>query len=284
MGSSASAPAPDPELERAQIASMRHGLRIGQRQQEMAEELLPTQREALKFGMESSREAYRQTQEDRAYALEKRGQYDKALGGLVNEASKFNEAARANELGQQVSADVRSAFSQAQAQRKRQMGSYNPLSGKIVLGEQAGELAEAKALADARRMVGEQARAEGLGVSKGVAALLSDAPATAASLSPSSARLGWGVVDLANAGVAGMNQQFSQGADLWGAAGKNAGDMYNNQSRIWSDANVANIKSRGEMAGIIAGGASSAIGAKGGDWLASANEKFNPNFMGPPRA
>lgn len=268
MGGSVSAAAPDPELERTQIEGYKQQLEIGRASQRMAEQMRPMQREQLQFGIDASKKAYEQTQEDRQYALTKRDAYDKALGGMLNEAEKFDEAARRNELGQQAAADISRAFSGAGEQQRRGMNrmGVNPLSGKAVLSDQNVELEEARARSEASRLVGEAARAEGIGRKKAAVGLLGGYPAMASQLSPTSARLGWGALDAANSGVGGLMSGMTTSAQLAGAAGENAGTMYKHQSDIWSQAQRANQESRSEIYGAVAGAAGSYGGAKYGEW------------------
>lgn len=258
MGGSVSAPAPDPRLEEAQIGSMRSQMDTGRKTAALAEELRPVQMEQMRFGLDASKTAYEQTQQDRQYALTKRDAYDKALGGVLNETERFDEAARRNELGQQAAADVSKAYSEAgeQGRRASQRSGVNPQSGKAIMADQAMELNEARARAEAGRMVGEAARQEGLNVKKGAVGLLQGYPAMAAQLSPTSARLGWGGVDVANAGASGMMSGATTASQLAGAAGANAADMYKTQSGIWSQAQKASAENQDEIYGAAAGAAS----------------------------
>ena len=258
MGGKVSTTPVNPELERAQIASMRSQQAIGEKQMALAEEMQPMQREQLRFGIDATKTAYEQTQQDRQYALAKRDQYDKALGGVLNEAEKFDEASRRLELGQQAAADVSKAFSGAGEQQRRSLNRMgtNPLSGKALMADQGVELDEARARAEAKRVVNEAARQEGMGLKKAAVGMLSGYPAMASQLSPTSARLGWGGVDAANAGVSGMGQGYGTASDLAGAYGRNASDMYGAQSKLWSQSQTATAENRGELMGTIAGAAS----------------------------
>jgi len=268
MGGSVSAPAPDPRLEEAQISSMRGQMETGRAAQAMAEQLRPVQMEQMRFGMDASKTAYDQTQQDRQYALTKRDAYDKALGGVLNESQQFDEAARRNELGQQAAADVSKAFSQAGEQERRslQRSGASPLSGKAIMADQGVELQEARARAEASRMVGEAARQEGLTRQKGAVGMLQGFPAMASQLSPQSARLGWGGVDVANAGAGGIMSGMSTASQLAGAADTNAAGMYNTQSGIWSQAQKANADNQGEIFGAVAGAGARYGAGQYADW------------------
>lgn len=262
--------APDPQLVAAQTESIRSQMGIAQKQQALAEQMQPTQMEQLKFGIDASRQTYEQTQQDRQYALAKRDQYDKALGGLLNETEKFDEASRRLELGQQAAADVSRAFSGAGEQQRRGMSrmGVNPLSGKALMADQGVELEEARARAEASRMVSAAAREEGINLKKGAVSMLQGYPGMASQLSPVSARLGWGGVDVANAGVSGLSSGNMTSSDLAGAYGENAGTMYKAQSGLWSQAQSGNAARQGELLGTVAGAATrygaSKMGSFGG--------------------
>jgi len=257
MGGKVSSTPVDPVLEQAQIDAMRQNMEIGKKSQELADRMRPMQMEQIQFGMDASKQAYKDTQSDREYALGKRDQYDKALGGLLNETDNFDEAARRLELGQQVQADVSKAYSAAgDAQRSSlNRAGVNPLSGKALSADRQMELDEAAARASASRMVGEAARAEGLQLDKAAVGMLAGYPQMASQLSPNSARLGWGALDAANTGVSGLMSNFQTGAALNAAAGKNAAGMYNQQSDLYGKADVANINSNAEMWGTGLGAA-----------------------------
>ena len=266
MGGKVSSAPVNPELEAAQIESMRQNMGIAKDAQRMSDEMRPLQMEQIKFGMDASREAYQQTQDDRSYALAKRDEYDKALGGLLDETENFDEASRRLELGQQAAADVSRAYSAAGDQQRRQVSrmGVNPLSGKALMADQGVELDEAAARAQAGRQVSEAARAEGLQLDKAAVGMLAGFPQMASQLSPNSARLGWGALDAANTGVSGLMSNYTTGAALNDAVGKNAAGMYGQQSDIWGKTNVSNIDSRGEIMGAAAGAAGAYAGSQWG--------------------
>jgi hypothetical protein len=266
MGGKVSTTPVNPELEQAQIESMRQNMVIGKKQQELSDQMRPMQMDQIKFGMDASKQAYKDTQDDRSYALAKRDQYDKALGGLLNETDNFDEASRRLELGQQAAADVSSAFSQAGDQQRRQVSrmGVNPLSGKALMADQGVELEEAKARAQASRMVSEAAHAEGLQKDKAAVGMLAGYPQMASQLSPNSARLGWGSLDAANTGVAGLMSNFTTGAALNEAVGKNASGMYGLQSDLWAKSSAQNSDANSEVYGAAAGAAGSYFGSKYG--------------------
>jgi hypothetical protein len=288
MGGSVKAPAPDPALQQAQIDSLTAQGELGRRQLNMTERMAPIQMDQMQFGLDASKTAYEQTQADRQYALGKRDQYDKAVEGVLAEGDKFDEATRRQELMQQAKADISMQFSGAQDQLQRGLNRAGvmPGSGKALLMQQAGELAEASAKSRAGLMVSEAAKKEGLQLKGQNAAMLAGAPAAAASLTPTGANLGVMGLDAANTGAGGMSQGFTDAASAVGAYGKSAGDMYSSQSKLYNDAQSYNNKLGNEVIGTAAGAAGSAAykGKNNYDWNGSvwdSNRKgTNQNNLG----
>jgi hypothetical protein len=260
MGGSVKAPAPDPALQEARIESLNTQADLGRRQLAAAEDLAPIQMEQMKFGLEAAHEAYGQTQQDREYALGKRGQYDKAVDAIITEGDKFDEATRRQELMQQAKADISQQFSAAQEQQTRGLNRAGvmPGSGKALLAQQQGELAEAAAKSRAGLMVSEAAKKEGLALKGQTAQMLAGYPAAAASLAPSGANLGVMGLDVANRAGGGINEGFGASAKLASNYGNMAGDMYSNQQGLYQSAQDFNAKSKNEAIGTgvgVAGGA-----------------------------
>jgi hypothetical protein len=260
MGGTVKAPAPDPALQEARILSLQTQADLGRRQQASAETLAPIQLEQMKFGLDASRQAYEQTQADREYALEKRGQYDQVVNKIVNESDKFDEATRRQELMSQAKADISTAFSGAQEQQSRGLSRAGvmPGSGKALLAQQQGELAEAAAKSRAGIMVSEAAKKEGLQLRGQTAQMLAGYPAAAASLAPSGANLGVMGLDVANRAGAGINEGYGATSKLVSNYGNLAGDMYANQSKLYQGAQDANSANRSEITGAVIGGATQA--------------------------
>lgn len=255
MGGSVSAPAPDPALMQAQIGSLETQADIGRRTLANADELAPIQREQMRFGLDAGRKAYEQTQQDREYALGKRGQYDQAVDAVLSESDKFDEATRRQELMQQAQADISQQFSAGQDQLTRGLNRAGvaPGSGKALMLQQQGELAEAAARSRAGLMVSEAAKKEGLQLRGNNVAMLSGAPAAAASLAPSGANLGVMGLDTANLGAKGINAGLGSAADAVGAYGKSAGDQWSAANKLYLGADAANEAQKGEIAGSAIG-------------------------------
>lgn len=274
MGGSVKATAPDPALVNAQIESLNAQTDIGRRTLANAEAMQPLQREQMEFGLDASKRAYEQTQEDRNYALGKRGQYDTAVNAVLDESGKFDEAVRRQELMQEAKADISREFSGAQEQLTRGLNRAGvaPGSGKALLASQQGELAEAAAKSRAGLMVTEAAKKEGLALKGQNVAMLGGYPGVAASLTPAGANLGVMGLDTANTALGGMNEGLGAAGKAAGDYGRAAGDMWSGQNRLYTDAQATNSKNNSEMIGSGLGLALGAgyKGASNYNWTGSA--------------
>ncbi len=192
----------------------------------------------MQFGLDASRKAYEQTQADRQYALDKRGQYDQAVGAVMSESAKFDEATRRQELMQDAKADISREFSAAQEQqsaRPVERAENMPGSGRACSAGQQAELAEAAAKSRAGLMVSEAAKKEGLQLRGSNVAMLAGYPAQAASLTPTGANLGVMGLDIANTAGAGMNEMFTGAGKAAADYGKTAADMWSGQNKLYTD-------------------------------------------------
>ena len=242
MGGNVSAPAPNPALMQAQIDSLNAQGQIGREALTNAEALQPVQRAQMQFGLDAGKTAYEQSQEDRDYALQKRGQYDQAVQGVLNESQKFDEASRRQELQQQAQADISRQYSAAEEQQQRglERAGVMPGSGKALMSGQQGELAEAEARSRAGLMVTEAAKKEGLQLQGGAAAMLSGFPAQAASLTPTGASLGAGGLGITNAALQGEDTGLGQAGAAEATYGGMAGDMYSQANKLYLGAQTQN--------------------------------------------
>lgn len=230
MGSkSSSAAPPDPRLVEAQIRSMGIQDNAITRMLGNSESLLPLQREAMQFGLDTSRQAYRDSRADRDFALSRRGQLAGVQDRLVSDANNFNEAGRVDQLAGQAGADVNQAFGVARAQQQRSMMSMgvNPNSGRFAAASNQMAAQQALAQASAMNKVRQAARLEGFALTDRAANALAGYPSMASGLSGSGAGFGASGLTIANTGLAGMNSGFGAAGGLAGQMGQNASGMYN---------------------------------------------------------
>ena len=238
-----SAPPPDPRLIEAQIRSMGFQDEAIQQIMKTSQEMLPLQREQMRFGIDASRTAFDQAQSDRVYSLERRGELTGLQNRAIQDANSFNAQDKGEQYAGQAMADVgmqAEAARQAQTRGLQRMG-VNPSSGKMLaINSQLG-LSEAAAKASASNKVREAARMEGYGLNDRASNLLSGYPSMGLATTGNAAGFGAGGLGLANQGLAGMNSGFGAGAGAAGQMGSNATGMFNAQAqyKLGSDKNAA---------------------------------------------
>lgn len=243
MGSkSSNAPPPDPKLVEAQLRSM--GIQDQAITEIMAnaKELMPIQKEQMQFGLDSSRKAYDQSQEDRGWMLGRRDKLSGLQDTLVTDAQKFNTEDRANELAGAAMGDVNTAFTNAREQNDSNLAhmGVDPNSGRALATRNATSIAQAAALAGAATGARTGARMEGRALTDRATNALAGYPAMAAGASGAGAGFGANGLTLANQGLAGMNSGYGAGATVAGQMGSNAAGMYGKQADYKLNADKAN--------------------------------------------
>ncbi len=227
-----SAPAPDPRLVEAQIKSM--GIQDGAIQQILANsnEMQPLQKEQTQFALDTSRKAWDQSQDDRAYALGQRAKLTAIQNGIVDASNNFNTEAKREELAGQAGAEVSTAFENAQRTNAAQMArmGINPADGKYgstnnALIAQAGIFG-----AQAKNSARTAARQEGYALQDRAANVLQGYPGMGLQTTSQGAGFGSAAQMIANQGLAGINSGFAQAGSAAGAMGSNATNMWGQQA------------------------------------------------------
>lgn len=231
-GKGSDAPPPDPRLVEAQLKSM--GIQDSAIQEIMANarELMPIQKEQMQFGLDTSRTAWDQSQADRGYSLERRGELTALQDRMIGDANSFNTEAKGEQYAAQATADVgmqAEMARQAQTRGLQRMG-VNPGSGKMLAMQSQMGLSEAAAKAGAVNKVREAARLEGYGLTDRASNALSGYPAMGMATTGSGAGFGANGLNIANQGLAGMNSGWGAAANTAGAMGSNATGMYGAQA------------------------------------------------------
>lgn len=226
------APPPDPRLVEAQLKSM--GIQDSAIQEIMANtrELMPIQKAQMQFGLDTSRTAWDQSQADRGYSLERRGELTTLQDRMIGDANSFNTEAKGDQYAAQATADVgmqAELARQAQTRGLQRMG-VNPSSGKMLAMQSQMGLSEAAAKAGASNKVREAARLEGYGLTDRASNALSGYPAMGMATTGSGAGFGANGLNIANQGLAGMNSGWGAAANTAGAMGSNATGMYGAQA------------------------------------------------------
>ena len=227
-----SAPPPDPRLVEAQIRSM--GIQDRSIEEILANsrELMPIQREQMKFGLDTSRTAWEQSQADRGYSLERRGELTTLQDRAISDANTFDTEAKGEQYADMATADVgmqAEMARQSQTRGLQRMG-VNPSSGRMLAINSQMGLSEAAAKAGAANKVREAARLEGYNLNDRASNALAGYPAMGMSATGSGAGFGANGLSLANSGLAGMNSGFGSAATVAGQMGSNATGMFGAQA------------------------------------------------------
>ena len=248
-----SVPAPDPRLVEAQIRSM--GIQddmIG-RIVASAEAMQPLQEEQMRFGLDANRTAFEQSQADRQYALERRGQLTGLQDQMIGEARDFNAENRGAELAAQAGADVEQAFAsqrQASGRAMARMG-INPNSGRSSAMDAEMSMAQATAKAGIQGVARQAARDEGRALTDRASNALSGYPAMGMSTTGSGAQIGGNGIALMNSAAAGRTAGYGMAGGMAGQMGQNATGMYGAQANYKNGADnaAANANPMGALLG-----------------------------------
>lgn len=227
MGSkSSSAPAPDPRLIDAQIRSMGIQDSSIQRLLSNSESMMPLQREQMQFGLDTSRSAYQQSQEDRSWMLGRRGMLSAVQDRIASDATNFDEDSRAAELSAAGMADIQAGAGAARSSAMRTAGLRGMNTAKIseAFARQGTQMASAQA--NAAFMAKTAAKAEGLQLTDRANNALAGYPAMSMQATGAGAGYGAAGLGLANAGLGGMNSGFQAAGGMAGQMGNNAAGMY----------------------------------------------------------
>ena len=227
-----SAPAPDPRLVSAQIESM--GVQNSAIQQVMknSNDLAPMQRQQLEDSITRGTALYGQSQEDRAYGLQRRGVLTGLQDQMVTDAQTYNTEGRREQLASQAVGDVTQAFDQTRQMGNRglQRMGIDPNSGRALAVRAGGDMAEAAARASAANKTRQAARLEGFQLNDRASNAFSGYPAsTASSIGSGLSTAGFGL-NSANTGLDGMNSGYKTAGGLAGQMGQNAAGMYGAQA------------------------------------------------------
>jgi hypothetical protein len=235
-GKGSSAPPPDPRLVDAQIRSMGIQDDMIRRMVANSDEMQPLQMEQMRFGLDSARESYNQSQDDRRFALARRDELVTAQRPLLEEATNFNEGRRRNAMMAEANTDIATAFdvTRGQGARALERKGVAPNSGRHLAFQTQANLGEALARAAAGRKVSEAAKAEGMALRTNAVNMLSGYPAMASGLSGSGFQFGTGGIGVANAGLSGVNSGYGSAAGVAGSMGQNATGMFSAQAQYKS--------------------------------------------------
>lgn len=238
---SSGAPAPDPRLIEAQIKSLGVQDDLMKRIVENSEAMLPLQKAQMEFGLDASKAAYQQSQEDRSWMLDRRESLGQMQDQLISDAKSFNEGARGDELAGRAVADVNAATSNQTQQMRRNMTrmGVNPNSGKFAAAANSSSLAAASMQAGAANGAREAARKEGYALTDRATNALAGYPAMGMSATGQGAGFGGMGLQLANQGAAGMNAGFGMASNIAGQSAQGYGNAWNQQNNAYQAGQAA---------------------------------------------
>jgi len=255
-----SAPPPDPRLIAAQIKSMGIQDSAIESMLRNSEAMLPIQMEQMRFGLDSAKQGYQQSQDDRSWMLNRRGSLSGLQDTLVKDARDFNSEERQSQLVGQALADVNSGFSNARNQQSRQLSrmGVNPSSGRALAAGNQASIAQAAVSAGAANQARAAGRQEGYAMTDRATNALAGYPAMGMAATGAGAGFGMAGNGLANSALAGMNAGAGQAASVAGAMGSNATNMYGQQQQAYSQGQ-ANDAAGSAALGSAVGGIAMAI-------------------------
>jgi hypothetical protein len=186
----------------------------------------------MRFGLDSAKQGYQQSQDDRSWMLNRRGSLSGLQDTLVKDANDFSSAERQDQLVGQAQADVNKGFSSARDQQGRAMSrmGVNPSSGKALATNNQTSIAQAAASAGASNQARAASRQEGYALTDRATNALAGYPAMGMAATGAGAGLGMAGSGLANSALTGMNAGAGQAAGVAGAMGSNASSMYGAQA------------------------------------------------------
>lgn len=255
MGSKSKAPPPNPQLTQVQIESMQAQQEVARKQLEMQEQLQPMQMESLKFGLDSQRTAFEQSQADRTYALAKRDAYDKAQQPFLEKAQNFSETDRRAELEGETDKAITAAYGQAPQQQTRTLGraGFGASALQTQAAQQTAQMHEATTRAGTGHAISAQAKAEGVQAKSDALNMLAGFPAQATALTTAGASIGAGGIQGVNAGAAGIYAPMSATSKIFGQIGNEASSLYGQQAQRKFSADASAAQSNSEMWGAAIG-------------------------------
>lgn len=236
----------DPRLMEMQLRSLGYQdqavqeiMRVSREQTATAGELLPLQKDAMLFGLDATRTAYTQSQQDRDYALGQRAKLDAQTNAMVAEADAFNTPAAENQAAAAAQAGVGKTYADANAANDRELAAMGimPGSGRQLALREANAPTLARMGVGAANVARRDARNEGRYLRDRAAGAFAGAPGAATAATASGANLAQSGVNVANAGTGGINSTYGSltgaqqaAAGVGAQLGGNATSMYGAQT------------------------------------------------------
>jgi hypothetical protein len=279
-----SAPPPDPALIAAQIRSLDTQGEAIRQVMENSGRLLPMQEEAMRFGLDTSKTAYNQSQQDREWMLGRRGALSGLQDRLVSDAN-VDPRALGDQYATENIASLNAGLSRMTDSQNRnydRRGVNINSASRAALDAQTKVMAAAQAagLASAGRQRGKQ---ESYALTDRATNALAGYPAMAANMTGQGAGFGGLGLDTANKGLAGMNSGFGAGSQMAGQMGQNATSMWNAQANYKVNADKQAADSD-PFATILGAGTQIASAGIGAGWFSDRRLKTDIVLVGVDEA
>jgi hypothetical protein len=231
-GGSYNAPPPDPALVAAQVKSLGVQDEVMTQLMQNAADNAPLLKEQMQFGLDATKKAQKQSDEDRSWMLTRRDQLSSQQDKMAQDAEDFNQEERQGEMARDAMADVNAGYANAQGQADRMLASkgVSANSGAALAVNSSMATGKAQAMAGAANGARTAARAEGRALTDRVTNSLAGYPSMAAGATGAAASAGTAGLGVATAGAAGMNAGLTAAGGAAGAMGSNATGMYGAQA------------------------------------------------------
>lgn len=223
-----SAPAPHEGLIRKQMESMDIQNESIQEIVANARRMMPYQEAQMRQGLKTAETAYRQSQDDRDWAMGRRGLLTGLQDDIVNDAQNFNADSKGTEYGRIALGDAAQAANIARGTAARGMArsGVNPASGRAQAMDNQLTLGDTALKLQAANMARTAARQEGLQLKTGAANMMAGYPAMGMQATGAGAGYGASGIGLANSGLTGMNSGWGAASGAASSMGSNAASMY----------------------------------------------------------
>lgn len=246
-----STPPPDPRLVEAQIRSMGYSDQAIQQILANSNEMLPIQKEQMQFGLDTSRQAWNQSQQDRQWALGRRDQLTGAQNKQIAQLDEFNADKEGDQFAARARADVQAAAAREFGAQERGLmrRSVNPNSGKFAAMSNERALKTAAIDAGAATNARLWAKDKEYGLTDRIVNALSGYPSMGMQTTGSGAGFGGMGLQLANSGLGGMNSGFGTASTAASQMGQNATGMWGAQATSYNQGQ----NQKGEQMGTLIG-------------------------------
>lgn len=257
-GGGGGTPPPDPDLVEAQINATNMQTEAIKGMTHSQNALAPYQIAQMKFGLKAAETAFKDSREDRKYALERRGELTGLQDRMISDAESFSSPRRQEEMAGKAVADVGLQIDgerQAMTRNQQRMG-VNPSSGNSLAMNNQMSLASASAKAAAGNAGRASARQEGYTLTDRATSALSGYPTFGANATQASLNNGMAGISAANQTANGIQAGYNSIGAGAARMGSTANSLYSAQLNAYGQSQQAQATQESGMwagAGALAG-------------------------------